>query len=280
MADHTTEDDRLWAHIFGEMSPDERGELERLMQADPDLRDRGDRLQKMERYLRVLMPYVDPTDEAIEERIIEQWERTHGATDSLPEPGPATAVAKEGPERITISWPWPLAWSAMALAAGLLLMVGVYALRAPSSIDWLSPELVPYAQRGEAAALYSQRQLNQDAEFGEAVALGEAAALYSKRQLRKFSSRLRTAMQERYDELIASGQVDTPSEGARRRSVQARFHEVRPGLLQTEVEVLAEDGVSVVRTWRQTFETSDEYLAGVAEWGAEIAGDLAAGAAP
>lgn len=150
-------DEQLWAYVHGELPAGEQDALEKAVKENEALSERLDGIQAMNRQLRDKLPLAGPSLDALEEHILENWEKDHPAAYQKPQ------VEKPSKGGSLLGWPGSKkAWfPPLALAACILIVVGLN-LHDQGPIQW-EIETQTLAYRGNEAPqpVYSQESLSQ-----------------------------------------------------------------------------------------------------------------------
>ena len=248
MGENMSKEERIWAYLHAQMDPSERRAFEDRMGEDPALQAELKELRILHKDLGELTPYLDESEEALEQRILRDYE----GNASEQGPGSVTRLTgwladlREGTRTLV-----PMRTGlGLAVAAVLcVILLGTWHLMS-GPLDWGRPQIILATYRGaeEPTPLkgYDQgvfRELHKLLQ----VAVGEAYT---------------TLDQEAEQELTGKWRL------------QATFRELPMGGFDVTLQATHAGNIDDKRLWEERFVDQESFRDYALEWGQQIAKEL------
>ncbi len=145
----------LWAYVHGESDAKTRESIESALETDTALSDAAQQIRTLHGHLKGGLSIT--SDEALCDEITAAWDLENAALHLSPEPRSDVQEhdqTRRGP-RFTI---WH---SGLAIAACLLIMMGVQTLRPPAALTWNVPTLAKSRSDEGTSTLYSDFEIEE-----------------------------------------------------------------------------------------------------------------------
>lgn len=238
--------DKLWAHVHGELTPEERLAVDNALQADVALKAEWLKIRALDRQLREAMGAAGRSEAALADALLEEWERTQGSA--------AEAPGKRRRRRPAIlrirTWA-----SVLALAAGLVLAFGLQAV-VLTPLDWTRTDVLPVRQRGV------ERPVPDPAAF---------------KAMETLSGSFKVRIAERYARQAPSRWNLLARWKTRHAWVlDRRFQQMAGEAFSVDITARRPGDVSAAHEWQWYFQSADSFQAQMDDLAEAIARDLRA----
>ena len=245
---------RIWSFVQDGMDSDERADMEKSMDKDEALSADVEKAKLADKYYMTLLPRMDLEPAELEQTILKLWEQSEEHLEwkrrhEAERERTWVAASPSEPRRSVAFRPW------MALAACLLILVGVHRLTLPHSLLWMEPELAELKYREGKVPSIPPSFRSED--------------------LARFSNRVVTAIEDAYAENREQPFWSSWFTRSSEWTLHLRMHELHGGLLKVEVDAVDQRGEGelryefkqsddvdreeprIIHTWSEMFESKE-----------------------
>lgn len=232
--------DKMWAYVHGELTGEERAELDRDIQNRPELGAELDTVRHMDRRMQTLMrlPYL--AEERLTDRIIDAFDRDQADSSRF-------RLIRFPAARTVLRH--PAFGVALAAAACMLIVLGAH-YRVRDAISWTGPEYLPMRYRGFT---------------------GAHDPAYTRQDANRCLEALKTGVGKAHREQIAGTCRLAPV----RWRLAFRFQEIVEEALLIEIRAYKPQATEPARTWSGHYADVASFLGDVERLSSEITADLA-----
>lgn len=243
--------DKVWRYLHGLLSAAERSAFESLSESDPHLRARLAEARRLDDTLKAVAPYADWSEDQLEARILEAWER-----DSRRAAAPAP---RAGPRRF-VEWIFrPLPVAGLGLAAALCLLLAAARFHLASGYTaWSAPVITLPVYRG----------ISTDAANAEAAS--------RQKGLEDLALRFEQGLERAYRSARGESSVREALRARREWQMGLRIQSFRQGVLSVHVQAEHRKNPGLKMEWTEYFSDSDAFGAAREDLETRIADALAA----